>query len=274
MKNALGKILKPLIRLALRAGIDFGEFVTVSRRLFVEVAQEREFALADRRGGLRRPSASRLAVLTGINRKEIKRLMEKGGASSQVEQANTNRAVRAIGGWMRDERFVDGGGEPRALSFGTKAEGEGRFEDLVKAYSGDLTARVVLDELIRVGAVAKGDDGLLRLVEKAYVPVNSGDELLELGATSISDLIETVKYNLFKPEEERTRLQLMVAYDDVPQQGVTMFRSIIRSEGAEFLERNDRLLSSLDRTQNPDLDGDGRFRIGVGLYYFQEDLHD
>ena len=40
----------------------------------------------------------------------------------------------------------------------------------------------------------------------------------------------------------------------------------------QLLEEVDRFLSGCDRDLNPEMDGEGRWRAGVGIYYFDNDL--
>ena len=262
MNNTLRKILRPLVRMLLRNGVAYADFTTLVRQTFVDVAGE-DFDLPGRK-----QSVSRISVLTGINRKEVKRLLETPhDAQSTTEN---NRAARVISGWMRDNTFHNDTGTPSSLSWGNTAALNG-FEALVKKYSGDMPARSVLDELIRVGAVEMKKDNQVCLTSTGYVPTASNEELLRLSGEGVTDLLNTIDHNL-SDDKSHTRLQLSVAYDDVPADGVETFRHLSREKSLALLTDLDSFLATQDRSVSPDIEGDGRYRTGIGIYYFEESL--
>ncbi len=262
--STMKKVLRPLVRLLLRNGVAFADFSTVARRVFVEVASE-DFGLPGRK-----QSVSRISVLTGVNRKEVKRLLDNP-VSNETEQKDHNRAARVVSGWMRDEDFQQKSGKPKVLGWGDP-QAEGSFEDLVKRYSGDMTARAILDELIRVGSVNfNKEKSKVTLTSNGYVPAASNDELMRLSGDSINDLLNTIEHN-FTTKTDATRLQLSVAYDDVPEIGVELFRNLSNEKSLELLNYLDQFLSTQDRSVNPSVKGTGRYRTGLGIYYFEEPI--
>ena len=260
LASAVCRLLRPLVRLLLRNGMAYADFTTLARQTYVEVAAS-DFELPGRK-----QSVSRVSVLTGINRKEVKRILSEPNDHSPPEN---NRAARVISGWMRDAEFTNPAGNPLPLSWGVEAS-VASFEALVKKYSGDMTARSVLDELRRVGAVTLEDDQV-HLTATGYIPTTSNEELLRLSGIGIADLMETIDHNL-NPEKSVTRLQLSVAYDDVPQHGVELFRNLSKEKSIELLNYLDSFLATQDRSVNPTVKGTDRFRTGLGVYYFEEAL--
>ena len=260
LTTAIRRLLRPLIRLLLRNGMAYADFVALARREYVEVAAD-DFTLPGRK-----QPVSRVSVITGINRKEVKRILDEPEAIASVEN---NRAARVISGWMRDSEFTDTKGAPQVLSWG-QGNSDASFEALVKKHSGDMPARSVLDELIRVGAVLLKEDQVY-LKTTGYIPAASNDELLRLSGVGIADLISTIDYNL-DPENQQTRLQLSVAYNDVPADGVELFRNLSKEKSVELLNYLDGFLATQDRSVNPSIDGEGQFRTGLGIYYFEESV--
>lgn len=262
LSTAISRLLRPLVRLLLRNGMAYADFVTLVRKTYVEVAAD-DFELPGRK-----QSVSRVSVLTGINRKEVKRILSEAGDIKPVEN---NRAARVISGWMRDEMFLDPHGNPQSLSWGDPNI-EISFESLVKKHSGDMPARSVLDELVRVGAVELNDNRV-ELRATGYIPSASNEELLRISGASIADLINTMDHNL-TPEQTTSRLQLSVAYTDVPEKGVELFRNLSKEKSIELLNYLDGFLATQDRSVNPSVHGEGRYRTGLGIYYFEENLDD
>ena len=178
-----------------------------------------------------------------------------------------------ISGWLRDDDFRNSKGKPKVLEWGDSSV-KGGFEDLVKRYSGDMTARAILDELVRVGTVSfDKEKSRVKLLSNGYVPAGSNDELLRLSGESVGDLLNTIDHN-FSDDKEATRLQLSVAYDDVPASGVELFRNLSNEKSLELINYLDQYLATQDRSTNPLVKGQGRYRTGVGIYYFEEPVLD
>lgn len=258
LANAIRRMLRPLVRLMLRNGMAFADFSAIAKKEFVAVADEDYLLPTGKR------SVSRVSVLTGINRKDVKRLLEEPNELPAVEN---NRAARVIDGWLRDSDYHAKNGEPLPLILD---HSEVSFSSLVRKYSGDMPPRTVLDELIRVGAV-KQEGKQVSLCNNAYVPTNDNVELLNLSGTSMADLLNTIDHNLNK-EKSETRLQLSVAYDDVSSQGVELFKKLSNEKAAELLNTLDTFLASQDRSINPSIEGEGQYRTGMGIYYFEHEI--
>ena len=262
LNKAMRKLLRPLVRLLLRNGVAYADFALLARQAFVDVAAD-DFDLPGRK-----QSVSRISVLTGINRKEVKRLLEEPRDNSVATEHN--RAAKVVSGWMRDKDYLNKSGKPDTLSWGDPTSAKA-FESLVKKYSGDMPARSVLDELVRVGAVQLNDDRQVELTATGYVPFASNEELLRLSGESVTDLLNTIDFNLAETRDQ-TRLQLSVAYNDVPAEGANLFRNLSREKSLELLTYLDNFLATQDRSVNAEVAGEGRFRTGLGIYYFEEAL--
>ena len=267
LRQLMRRVLRPVASLLMRNGIAFADFSAFARKVFVEVAEE-EFSIPGRK-----QSVSRISVLTGLNRKEVKKLLEEDpdeqAADNPATGNSNNRAARVISAWLREKDYLDNEGQPAVLSWGDNQQPS--FEGLVKQHSGDIPARAILDELKRVGAVGMPTESTVKLLAHGYVPNASNEELLRLSAESAGDLLDTIEHNL-SPDETQSRLQLSVSYDDLPEHSVELFRQLSTEKGRELLIELDQFLATQDRGSNPSSQGEGRFRVGLGVYYFEEDL--
>lgn len=260
IQNALQRLLRPLVRLLLRHGMTYDEFAEVARRSYVDVAS-RDFQIEGRK-----QTIARVAMLTGIQRKEVSRLQKLQDEGNEKIESNYNRGARITSGWRRDDLFSNIG-QPRSLP----VEGEDSFATLVKKYSGDLPHRAVLDELLRTGVVAVDADDLVTLINEAgYVPTESEAEQINILGQATADLLETITHNI-NPESTDKRLQLSVAYNNLPDEAVTQFKAMAQSDSFELLKQFDTWLAEHDRDTNAAITGEGeRNRAGVGIYFFQE----
>lgn len=263
LTEAVRKVLRPLVRILLRNGIAYGDVAEEVRRVYTEIAMA-EFQVPGRK-----PSVSRTATITGLTRKEVARLVEVMENDTEFSGlAPQNRAAQVVAGWVRDPDYQDGRGEPRPLSMDDTGGG---FPALVKRYSGDMTARAVLDELERVGAARRLDDGRVVLVSRSYIPAHDDAAKIEILGTDAHYLMETIRHNL-DHEGEAARYQRKVLYDNLPEEYVERFRVEAARRCQELLEQFDHELAEQDRDINPDADGTGQRLAGVGIYYFEEDL--
>jgi hypothetical protein len=261
--EALIRMLRPMVRVMLRSGVTYKAFAEVLKGVYVDIAAS-EFRIPGRK-----QTDSRIAVITGLSRKEVSRVGALDLPNDAPNPVIYNRAARVITGWTQDPSFLDENGEPRPLSLD---EGEYNFPMLVKLHSGDAPARAVLDELERVNAVAYDKDGKLRLATRAYIPFMDDLEKISLMGGAVGQLIGTMDRNFWDPEMREQRFQRIVSNDRIDPAVADQFHDFAKKESQKFLEKLDGWLvehqANKDRMQF--FSGDLR-RVGVGLYYFEED---
>jgi len=263
VSSALYAALRPLVRVLLRHGFSFKSFAQVAKRLYVEIGMN-EFGIEGRP-----QTISRVAVLTGLTRKDVQRVLNRGSFDDPQARERYNRAARVVAGWVRDADFADENGSPARLAM----DGNPGFGMLVKRYSGDVPARAVLDELLRVGTVRRLADGRVELVSRAYVPRTSDLDKIAILGTDVADLITTIDHNL-QQGEWNPFFQRKVMYDNLPKEAIAEFRQLCAEQAQHLVEHLDKWLSRHDRDMNPRVKGTGRTRAGLGLFYFEEDLSD
>jgi hypothetical protein len=262
---AVLRLLRPLIRILLRNGVTYGAFADLVKRVFVDVAEKEEFALPGRK-----QTVSRISVITGLSRKEVSRVQQGEAPDDSAVSHQYNRAARVITGWNHDAAFSDIGGIPLVLPFDGDVPS---FGELVKQYSGDMPARAVLDELLRVGAVEQNSDGRLRLLARAYVPLGDEEGKLNILGTDVGQLISTIDHNL-QNAGSGPRFQRKVAYDNLPEEVLPQLRELSAEKSQALLVELNRWMRQHDRDTNPASEGSGRKRAGIGIYYFEEDVQE
>ena len=255
---AMTKMLRPMVRLLLRNGVTYQAFAETLKMVFVQVASE-EFRIANRK-----QSDSRIAVITGLSRKEVKRVAALAPAADAESYVKFNRAARVIAGWTQDHEFAEQG-SPRVLAL----EGAGAsFAELVRRYSGDAPPRAVLDELERVGAVERSAGDRLTLRVKCYQPkTDDADRVAQMG-DAVSALIETCDRNL-SAEGVGLRLQRFVVQAELPAHSVARFEGLAVERAKPVFDGLSAWLD--DHGLEPGSAGVDRKRVGVGIYLFVAD---
>ncbi len=259
LASALDRLLEPLVEVMLRGGMPHRAFAEVAKRVYVRVA-EREGGVAGRK-----VTTSRMAVRTGLTRKEIGRLRALPAPPAAETAARYSRASRVVAGWLRDERFLEDGA-PRVLPF----DGGGDdFTALVKEYSGDVPPRAMLDELQRAGTVQVAEDGAVRLVERGYLPRRGEAEKLQILGTDVAGLVSTIRRNLDAAPDDAW-YQRKVFGDNLSVPALPKLRALTAEKGQALLEQLAAWMAEHDLDDHPELDGPGGGRAGIGIYYFEE----
>jgi uncharacterized protein DUF6502 len=255
---AAARILRPLVARLLASGVPFGRLEKRLRELFVEVATK-ELALP---GG--RQTDSRVSLLTGINRKEVRRI-RSAKPQAAPRSFSMNYATSLISRWLTDPQTTDRSGRPRALPY--QADRGPSFMRLARKVTADLAPRVLLDELVRSGVVEVRKGNTVVLKSDAYVPKLVPSEKLQILGEDPPELIETILQNILSKSPERL-LQRKVYYDNLGSDAAKRIRAEMRREGERFLRRVNRLLAAYDRDRNPQAAGGERYYAGIGVYFF------
>jgi len=250
--TALFRLLRPLVRILLRNGVSVEAFEEVARKVYVDVANE-DFAIEGKK-----QTTSRIGVLTGLNRKEVARLLKQPNLEGEPQTLSHNRAEKVLTSWLRDEDFLDPKGDPLNLSF----TGSRSFSTLTKRYSGDMPPRAIADELIRVGALEELPDRTLRMIARGYVPDAESDELTAYLGEQGADWLNTFDHNM-TCERGDARFQRQVIYPHIPVGEVEAFRSVSARWGQRVLEELDRWLVER-KSASPD--DEPTVRLGLGIY--------
>ena len=260
LDTALMCLLRPLVRLMLRHSLPFSAFEALAKSVYVDVAMN-DFALPGKK-----PSISRASILTGLTRKDVQRLVSSAGAPGDAPEDRYNRAARVLTGWIRDPDFLTGKGQPRSLDI----DGDAGFAALVRRHSGDVPARAVLDELLRVGAVVQRKDGQLEPETRAYVPRRGEAEKLDILGTDVAALIDTIDHNLQHGATD-PRFQRKVCYRSIAAEHLPAFRKLSAAHAQSLLEKLDRWLAERDTVGA----GDAHIpqaQVGLGIYHIEERL--
>ena len=257
---AIVRLLRPFVRILLRNGVSYGTFSDLIKWVYVDVATN-EFGIKGRK-----QSNSRVSIITGLSRKEVMRVRNLSQPDDHASAEKYNRAARVISAWRREKDFLDAEGKPASLPMVGPV---GTFSELVKRFGGDVPARATLDELIRVGAVARLEDGRVSLLTRSYIPESGDADKHHILGTDVGHLISTIDHNL-KHGAIDPFFQRKVAYDNLPDEVLLKFRRLSAKRGQALLESLDRWLAQHDRDVTPTVKGSGRNKAGLGIYYFEE----
>jgi hypothetical protein len=258
--SAYRKLMQPLVRILVRNGVSYSELSEILKNVFVEVA-ERDFMLPGRK-----TSQSRIAILTGLTRKEVakqKRILDSGEALNVV--TSLNRVIRVLVGWHTDPDYTGPYGMPLELPF-EAADGPS-FSGLVRRHSGDMAARAMLDELLRVRAVEQLPTGAFKVLMRAYIPESLHPDSLQRFGEVVRDFIATVAHNMEKRRPGRFE-RIVFADDGLREELMPAFDTLLRAKGHTLLVELDNWISAQELTPTAKDKGSKRIHTGVGIYHF------
>ncbi len=261
--RALEKLLRPLVKLLLSRGITYPVFCQWLKNLYIEVA-EQDFAIPGKK-----QTDSRINLLTGIHRKDVKRIRNQQRDQSEPPAAVTFGAL-LVSRWTGLPRYLDQDGHPLPLPRHSENTDQPSFEELVSSVNKDIRPRVVLDEWLRLGIVQMQDD-IISLNTEAFIPEKGFDELAFYFGNNLRDHIAAAAHNL--SGHEKRFLERSVYYDKLSPESVRELEALAEEQGMVALQRVNRY--ALELQQRDAGQEASNERINFGIYFFNEKVdHD
>lgn len=265
--SAFRSVMTPLIRILLRNDITFREFAEVIKEIFVSVGA-RELAASGRR-----VSAARVAITTGLTRREVSTIVRDEGLRRRELETNTTKAARLLEGWHSEARFVGPYGFPRDLLVEGDDPG-GTFESLVREHCGDVPVREMLNELIRVGAAQLLEGGsVVRVLKRTYIPTEMTPEMMQIFTQAVRRYIETVDYNLSLRDTAGRRFERLVYPDfGVRKSDYEAFQREMREYLESVIAEIDFKSTKYQEAREDETEE--RLKVGVGIYFYRDEPED
>ncbi len=258
--TAYSHLLRPLVRVLIRNGVAFGELAEAIKHVYVKSAAS---DFGDE--GLR-ASGSRIAILTGLTRKDVKRILDAVSTNSGMSAQGVNRAARVLEGWHQDPEFTGPYGIPLELPFDGP---DMSFSLLVRRYSGDMPARAMLDELRRVGAVDESE-GKLKPLSRYFISSDLDPENAKYFGEVLHDLAATIEHNFTIDSDTPPRFERWVTNDRLDQARTDQFHKIASKLGTQYLETLDNWLSANEIADEATVHAAQTNRTRVGVYFYEE----
>ena len=243
----------------MKSGIGYREFAEISKSAFVDVATA-DYGLRGRPTNI-----SRVAVMTGLTRKEVKRLREKITAGNQVDMARVIPPAEILSRWHSDRDYLDSAGRPLKLDFDGATPS---FAGLVKKYGGDIPPGAMRTELKRVGAVAEDDRGRLSVQVKDFRPMEKEDQIQRALALAVYGLALSVDHNLSEEPEDKW-VERLAFSTRIRRGDSARVRRISQDRASELVESVNDLFSAYETIYGGDEPESESTTVGVGVYYFE-----
>jgi hypothetical protein len=245
-----------LAKLMVARGMTYAPVSELLKSTFLKAAQQELLA-----GGAKLTD-SRLSLITGIHRKDVRRLRQEGDA--QTENYAPPLSAQVVAAWLGNSKLLDKSGAPVRLVKKGVGDQAVDFENLVKSLSKDIRPRAVLDELIDRKIVSQEPDGYLRLHPNRMASDQDGEALALYLGMNVSDHITVAVNNLLAPQS--AQLERCVHYHGLSEGAAQELADLAEKKAMEALiavnQRGQELIE--------DCKNHGTHRINFGAYFLKE----
>ena len=256
--EALARVLMPLVRLLIARGITYQATAEVLKRVYV-LAARKHFSPGEEATG------TRLSLLTGLNRKEIRRLTE--GETKAVElEGITSHAAAVHAVWITQRRFRDRGGAPRVLARYSR-DGQPSFDELVRQITTDHRPAALLDELVRLELVDVDPEGGVALRQRPFLSAGSFQDKLLPMAENLEDHAEASVSNVLG--HQPPFLERSVFSDELSEESAAKLHELVRQRWKEI--HDDLVAQAIALEKEDKEDGKAtKSRIRMGMYFYSQ----
>ncbi len=253
--------LRPLVKFLIKSGITYPFLTDLLKELFVEVASS-DFKLDGKE-----QTDSRINFLTGIHRKDVKRL--RTNQSNNTAPETVSLGAQLVAKWIGDDDYLDAQLKPLPLPRLIKKGGAQSFEALVISVNKDIRSRAVLDEWLSLGIVSLNEQDQICLNTDAFIPEKGYDEKAWFFGENLHDHIAAATHNMLS--DKPPLLERAVFYDQLSEESVNKLKTTADQSGMRLLRKLNRQAMELQSVDSQStVSSNLRMRFGVYFYSEQE----
>ncbi len=260
--KAFQLVLRPIVKILLRYGIGYSQFAETVKTAFVEVSSS-EFGIRGRPTNI-----SRVAVMTGLTRKEVRRLRSKIENGETSLSVKTTPITEILTRWHSEDDFLERNGRPSSLAF---SEGPNSFSELVRRFGGDVPPGAMRTELKRMHLVKEDSNGRLSVQSRMVSVPDSFENLLTGLVHSAYPLMSTIATNTAPEQSKGEGFAQFTTYSlGISEANRTRLRRISYDRLSEMAVSFDDLFAAHELASESRPSHDENPVVMVGLYYFEE----
>lgn len=258
--KACRHFMLPIARFLLRNGIGYREFSEISKLAFVQVASD-DYGLRGRKTNM-----SRVSVMTGLNRKEIRKIRDRLENEDWDLDPALSKPVSVLAKWFTSPEYLGPKGAPKWLPFDVEGNRQS-FAGLVRSVGGDVPPGAMLKELNRAGCVKEVRPGIWKAIKRQFSP--GGIDLFQVQrfGECMHDLAQTIVTNMEQLHASDRLYEFRAWSTNIDMRALPKLKKLVATQGDIYLESVDDWLGS--HSARSDSDFAMTARCGVGLYYFE-----
>jgi hypothetical protein len=259
------KILKPLIRILLRAGITYEDFREVIKGAYVEAAVRDGI-----RGHPGAPTKEAYSAYTGVPVEDVANLISDDSLLAPPDVTNEAIITEVLHLWCTDTDYVGPYGLPLELDFDDTPERN--LTVLINRSAPDADPKVILQEMLDYSVIKRVGSRHFRAGSRINLHADlMTPQALEHFGRTITDLSNTIEYNMGAPAAAR-RVQRSVSADGgLPEYALPEFEALLKDKVQKtLLEIDDWLASNRSRWSK----SDKTIPTGLSVYHYVADPFD
>ena len=255
-------VVAPLVRLLIRNGVDHPRLSSALKRVFIDEARA-EIAARNQKHTI-----TALALLAGLQRRDVRTLLEQEGAGLPRKALSPTLPMQVAAQWVTDPKYIDAEGVPLALPLRATDPAAPTFEALVESVSKDVHAPAVIDELGRLGVVRVAD-GLIHRTDFGFVPNAQLSDLLDVLAANSRDHLDAAVTNVLSREQKFLEFSLFA--DELRPESVEVMHRFATQAWRSAYRRGVQQASELiARDRQKGFADAPEMRLRFGVYFYAE----
>ena len=262
--NALKRVFRPFVKLMLANNLTYTFAIDVLKALFVEVADQ-DFTIDNKR-----QTDSRISLMSGVHRKDVKRLRELHPDVEDVMPGNVSLGSQLIALWNANPAFVDAEGLPKPLPRFASDNADASFESMVRSLSTDIHPRAVLDEWLRLGVARLDEDNFVHLTTDMFIAQEGFDEKVYYFGHNLHDHASAAVSNVIG--QRPGFFERCVHYDELSQQSVMAIADFAQKQGMKALRSVNKVAD--EAAMGDKLAKNANMRMTYGVYFYSEAMQD
>jgi Family of unknown function (DUF6502) len=260
LSAALARLLAPLAQLVVAKGLPYATVDELLRRAVVRTAHAAHPGLPEHR------RASRVSAATGLNRREVNRLLALQAKAGNAPSPPRSPAAMVFAHWRSSVAYRTRAGAPRVLPRTGPAPS---FESLAHEVTRDVHPRALLEELLRLNlALYDAQRDTVTLAQADFVPRGDAQRMLQWLGANVGDHLAGAVANLIGPAPRHA--DQAIAAEGLSAASVAQVRPLLQAHWQRLTEE---LVPLLERLIEQDAaraapDDPNTHRVRFGLYAF------
>lgn len=259
---ALRRVLRPIVRLLIRSGIRYDEFIDVARSAYVESA------LRDGIGEVKHPSLDQISWATGIVRNRLDHYIDGSTDWRSATSSRLRTMMTVLHRWHTDPQYLTPNGLPLELEIGPSNSCVS-FEKLVSQADCSANHEEILDCLIRAKSVSYSGDSRVRALSRFLIWSQGNIAGIEHVGGILARMIETHERNFNSINSEDKRLERSVYADHgLSPATLSSFQAFATERATQFLCELDDWLAQHPQVglRSPEL----KVEVGVNIFFYAD----
>ena len=240
------KVLRPLIKILIRAGVTYDEFREVIKGAYVETAVREGI-------GMEGPvSRERVSIHTGVPQADVDRFIDDPKLLAPPDATNADVIAEVLHLWNTDPNYLGPYGIPLEIDFETTP---GRnLSELIYRANPTVNPQVILDEMAETGLVTQVGEMHFKAGTRALLFVDEfTPQALEYFGRVMANLASTLQFNMATQGDGKRLQRSVFPEGGIPEEALPEFEALIKDRGQALLLEVDDWLSQnshrwVDRT--------------------------